>query len=122
MTQMMANEFTSASRDEDNFNLVEPVSVVCVSVDEETWRFLGLFANSTGLIQLRTRVGEYRDTQDQDAFLQSMASAAPDICLIDFDKDRQSAAVVPSAFTAGFRAPRYLRCHRRLIPRQFLKR
>jgi pilus assembly protein CpaE len=101
MTQMMANEFTSASSRRDNFNLVEPVSVVCVSVDEETWRFLGLFANSTGLIQLRARVGEYRDTQDQDAFLQSMASAAPDICLIDFDKDRQTAAVVAERIHSG---------------------
>src|SRR5579863_6177056 len=101
MTQMMANEFTSASSRRENYNLVEPVSVVCVSVDEETWRFLGLFASSTGLIQLRARVGEYRDTQDQDAFLQSMATAAPDICLIDFDKDRQTAAVVAERIHSG---------------------
>ncbi len=101
MTQMMANEFTSASSRRDNFNLVEPVSVVCVSVDEETWRFLGLFANSTGLIQLRARVSEYRGIQDQDTFLQCMANAAPDICLIDFDRDRQSAAGVAERIHSG---------------------
>ena len=101
MTRMMANESTSASARRDNFNLGEPVSVVCVSVDEETWRFLELFASSTGLIQLRARVGEYRERQDQDAFLQSLASAAPDICLIDFDRDRHSAATVAERIHGG---------------------
>ncbi len=101
MTQMMANEFTSASTGRDNFNLGEQVSVVCVSIDDETWRFLGLFAGSTGLIQLRARVGEYRKTQDQDALLQSLVEATPDICLIDFDKDRQSAAVVAERIHSG---------------------
>jgi pilus assembly protein CpaE len=88
--QTMANDFTSAPRRE-SFNLGDRVSVVCVCVDEEVWRFLNLFADSTGLIQLRARVGEYRATQDRDTFLESLGNLAPDICLVDFDKDRQSA-------------------------------
>jgi len=57
MTQkIMANNLTGPARRE-TFNLVEPVSVVGVCVDEEIWRFLTQFADSTGLIQLRGRVG-----------------------------------------------------------------
>ncbi|PYX44316.1 MAG: hypothetical protein DMG79_20940, partial [Acidobacteria bacterium] len=70
---MTANDSTSPSRRE-TVNLGEPVSVVGVCVDEEMWRFLGLFAGSTGLIQLRGRVFEYRDTQDQDSFVESLGS------------------------------------------------
>src|SRR5713226_3673512 len=93
MTRMTANDSTSASPRE-SFYLREPVSVVGVCVDEEIWRFLGLFAGSTGLIQLRTRVGDYRSGQDQDAVLEYLGNPAPDICLVDFDKDRRSAAMV----------------------------
>jgi pilus assembly protein CpaE len=101
MRPMAANDFTSPSR-RDTFNLGEPVSIVGVSVDEETWRFLGLFAGSTGLIQLRGRVADYRDSQDQDALLESVDNLAPDICLIDFDKDRHSATIVAERIHSGF--------------------
>src|SRR6266700_5979426 len=100
MKPMTANDSTSASRRE-SFNLGDPVSVVGVCVDEETWRFLGLFAGSTGLIQLRGRVREYRDTQDQDSFVESLGSLAPDVCLVDFDKDRHAAAVVAERIHSG---------------------
>lgn len=88
----MASDYTSPSR-RDTFSLGEPVSVVGVSLDEEMWRLLAQFAESTGLIQLRGRIPEYRSSQDQDALLESLASLSPDICLLDFDKDRSSAAV-----------------------------
>ncbi len=100
MKAMTANDSTSASRRE-SFNLGDPVSVVGVCVDEDMWRFLGLFAGSTGLIQLRGRVGEYRDTQDQDSFVESLGNLAPDVCLVDFDKDRHAAAVVAERIHSG---------------------
>src|SRR5438309_7224071 len=100
MRAMTANDSTSPSRRE-TVNLGEPVSVVGVCVDEEMWRFLGLFAGSTGLIQLRGRVFEYRDTQDQDSFVESLGSLAPDVCLVDFDKDRHAAAVVAERIHSG---------------------
>jgi pilus assembly protein CpaE len=100
MTRIMANDSTNASRRE-SFDLGEPVSVVGVCVDEEMWRLLGLFAGSTGLIQLRTRVGDYRSAQDQDAMLEFLGNPAPDICLVDFDKDRQSAAIVAERIHGG---------------------
>ena len=100
MKQMTVNDSTTASRRE-GFNLGEPVSVVGVCVDEEMWRLLGQFAGTTGLIQLRGRIGEYRSPQDQDAIVESLGSSAPDICLVDFDKDRHSAAMVAERIHSG---------------------
>ena len=101
MIPIMANGFTSASSRRDSFSLGEPVSVVCVSVDEDTWRFLGLFASSTAMIHLHAQVAGYPDTQDQDAFLQSLSAAAPDICIVDFDRDRHAAALVAERLHGG---------------------
>ena len=78
----------------ESFYMSEPVSVVGISVDDEVWRFLGLFAGSTGLIQLRNRVGDDRGGLDQDAILDNLGSPSADICLIDFDKDRRGAAII----------------------------
>jgi pilus assembly protein CpaE len=75
--------------------------VVGVCVDEEIWRFLGLFAGSTGLVQLRARVGDYRSAQDQDTLLEHLGNPAPDICLVDFDRDRGSAAIVAERIHSG---------------------
>jgi pilus assembly protein CpaE len=100
MKPMTANDSTSSSPRE-SFYMGESVSVVGVCVDEEMWRFLGLFAGSTGLIQLRSRVGDYRSAQDQDAILENLGTPAPDICLVDFDKDRRSAAIVAERIHSG---------------------
>src|SRR5215472_2534266 len=100
MTQnITANSFTSAPPRE-TFNVGEPVSLLCICVDEETWRVLNSFAESTGLIQLCGRVGEYRG-KDQDALLQSLGNVAPNICLLDFDRDGESAAVVSERIHTG---------------------
>ncbi len=93
MRTMTYKETTGASPRE-SFYMSEPVSVVGISVDDEVWRFLGLFAGSTGLIQLRNRVGDDRGGLDQDAILENLGSPNPDICLIDFDKDRRGAAII----------------------------
>ncbi len=100
MKPMTVNDSTSASGRE-SFNLGEPVSVLGVCVDEEMWRLLGQFADSTGLIQLRGRVGEYRNAQDQDAIVESLGNSTPDICIVDFDKDRHSAAMVAERIHSG---------------------
>ncbi len=101
MKPMTANESTSASRRE-TFNLGEPISVVGICVDEEMWRFLTLFAGSTGLIQLRGRVEDYRGSNDQDALLESLGNFAPDVCLVDFDKDRHTASIVAERIHSSF--------------------
>lgn len=78
----------------ESIYMSEPVSVVGVGVDETVWRFLGSFAGSTGLIQLRSRIGDDRTDLDQDTILEYLSSPGPGICLIDFDKDRRSAAII----------------------------
>ena len=100
MKPMTANDSTNASRRE-SFNLGEVVSVVGVCVDDEMWRLLDLFAGSTGLIQLRARLRDYRSAQDPDALLESLGNPTPDICLVDFDKDRHSAAIVAERIHSG---------------------
>jgi pilus assembly protein CpaE len=77
----------------ESFYMSEPVSVVAVATDDEIWRFLGLFAESTGLIQLRSRIADRRGL-DQDAVLEHLGNSGPDICLVDFDKDRRAAAII----------------------------
>ena len=71
----------------------EPVSVVGIALDDDLWRFLGLFADSTNLIQARSRISD-RMGLDQDAVLDSLGNSRPDICLVDFDSDRRAAAMV----------------------------
>jgi pilus assembly protein CpaE len=77
----------------ESFYMSEPVSVVAVGTDDEIWRFLELFAESTGLIQLRSRIGDRRRF-DQDSVLEHLGDSGPDICLVDFDKDRRTAAII----------------------------
>ena len=90
---MTSKDLTGAAPRE-SFYMSEPVSVVGVSIDDEIWRFLGLFAGSTGLIQLRSRIADERNGLDQDAILEYLGTPGPDICLVDFDKDRRGAAIV----------------------------
>jgi pilus assembly protein CpaE len=77
----------------ESFYMSEPVSVVAVGTDDEICRFLELFAESTGLIQLRSRIGDHRGL-DQDTVLEHLGNSGPDICLVDFDKDRRTAAII----------------------------
>ena len=100
MEKITANDYTSPSRREA-FSLGESVSVVGVCLDDEAWKFLRQFADSTGLIQVPGNVTEYRASQDQDALLESLGSLSPDVCLVDFDKDRAAAAIVAEHIHSG---------------------
>lgn len=93
MRAMTLKDSTGASPRESVY-MTEPVSVVGLSIDDETWRFLELFAESTGLIQLRSRTVGGRGGLDQDAVLEFLGSPGPEICLVDFDRDRRNAAIV----------------------------
>jgi pilus assembly protein CpaE len=72
----------------------EPLSVVGVSLDEETWRFLNVFANANPLIRIRSQVGSYRSDPDQEAILEQLGDPAPDVCLLDFDRNRRAAVMM----------------------------
>ena len=76
----------------ENFSTSEPLSVTGVCLDEETWTVLKQFAESAPLIRLRSHLSEYR-VQDTDSATDWLGSPAPDICIVDFDRDRRRAAL-----------------------------
>jgi pilus assembly protein CpaE len=76
----------------DSFSTSEPLSVIGVCLDEETWGVLKLFAESAPLIKLRSHISEYR-TDETDSPTEWFGKPAPDICIIDFDRDRRKAAL-----------------------------
>jgi len=75
----------------ESFSTSEPLSVVGVCLDEDTWTVLKTFAESAPLIRLRSHISEYR-TQETDAASEWLGTPSPDICIIDFDRDRRKAA------------------------------
>ena len=75
----------------ESFSSTEPLSVVGVCLDEETWSVLKVFAESAPLIRLRSHISEYR-IQETDSVPDWLGSPSPDICIIDFDRDRRKAA------------------------------
>jgi pilus assembly protein CpaE len=93
MKSMVENESWNASSRESSY-AGEPLSVVGVCLDDETWRFLNLFAGLTPSIRVRSQVNSYRSDQDQDAILEQLGQPAPDVCLVDFDKNRRAAVLM----------------------------
>jgi pilus assembly protein CpaE len=77
----------------ESFSNSEPLSVVGVCLDEETWTVLKNFSESAPLIKLRSHLSEYR-TQENDSPAEWLGTPAPDICIVDFDRDRRKAALV----------------------------
>jgi pilus assembly protein CpaE len=75
----------------ESFSSSEPLSVVGVCLDEETWTVLKQFAESAPLIKLRSHISEYR-FQDADSVTDWLGNPPPDICIVDFDRDRRLAA------------------------------
>jgi pilus assembly protein CpaE len=86
-------EFMSVSASHDLI-LGEPLSVVGICLDEETRRFLDLAAGAAPLFRVRAHLASYRVAQDQDSKFEQLGDQAPDVCLVDFDEDRRSAAVL----------------------------
>jgi pilus assembly protein CpaE len=78
----------------ESFPSGEPLSVVAICLDDETWRFLNLFANAQPLIRMRSQVGSYRSDPDQEAILDLLGDPAPEVCLLDFDRNRRAAVMM----------------------------
>ena len=72
----------------ESFSTTEPLSVVGVCLDEETWTVLKLFAESAPLIKLRSHLSDYR-VQENDSPAEWLGTPAPEICIVDFDRDRR---------------------------------
>ena len=83
---------TMNSSPRDGFSGSDSLSVVGVCLDEETWTVLKLFSESAPLIKLRSHLSEYR-VQEAESPSDWFGDPAPDICMIDFDRDRKKAAI-----------------------------
>ena len=93
MNSMLMNDPRNGSS-RASFYGGEALSVVGICLDEETRRFLSLFASSNPLIRVRSHVPSYGHDQDQEALLEQLGYPAPDVCLLDFDKNRRAAAAM----------------------------
>jgi pilus assembly protein CpaE len=71
----------------------EPLSVVSICLDAETWGTLKLFTDSAPVVRLDRHLDQYR-VDDHESVLDWIGNPAPDVCLLDFDMDRRSAALV----------------------------
>lgn len=77
----------------ETYSTTGPLSVVGICLDEETWTMLKGFADSAPLIQLRSHLSEYR-SKENDSPSDWLGNPVPDICIVDFDRDRRKAAAV----------------------------
>ncbi|HZR66425.1 MAG TPA: response regulator [Terriglobales bacterium] len=77
----------------ESFSAGQPLSVVGICLDTETWTVLQSFSESAPLIKLRSQVSEYR-VRETDTTFDWLGEAPPDICIVDFDRDRRKAALV----------------------------
>src|SRR5258708_4167491 len=78
----------------ESFSASEPLSVVGVCLDEGTWTVLKQFSESAPLVRLRSHLSEYR-VQDTESATDWLGEPPPDICIVDFDRDRRKAALAP---------------------------
>ena len=78
----------------------QPLSVVGVCLDDGTWQVLKFFAEATSLINLRFHFGDYR-IQERESVQDYLGEPTPDICLLDFDKDRRSAVIMAERIHAA---------------------
>jgi len=85
MTPISAKDSTDIAPGE--LSRSEPLSVVAINLDEESWRFINLFSEQVPLIRLRQRLSE----NGNGSILDHLGDPVPDIGLIDFDKDRRQA-------------------------------
>src|SRR2546423_8282203 len=86
----LRDEITGSAR--ESLSSSEPLSVVGVCLDEGTWTVLKQFADSAPLIRLRSHISEYR-VHDTESAATWLGDQAPDVCIVDFDRDRSKAAL-----------------------------
>ena len=93
MSSMTSNNPLRASSLRDSIPPGEPLSLVSVCLDKDTWGILKLFTDSTAMVRLQKHLSDYR-VNDHESVLEWIGDPPPDICLLDFDSDRRSAAMV----------------------------
>jgi pilus assembly protein CpaE len=93
MSAMSAKNPVQTSSPRESIPPSEPLSVISICLDKETWGILKLFADSTPVVKLQKHLNDYR-VDDHESVLDWIGDPPPDICLLDFDDNRRSAALV----------------------------
>src|SRR5207247_1384939 len=93
MSAMTSKNPLQASSSREGIPPGEPLSLVSICLDKDTWGILKLFADSTPVVRLQKHLGDYR-LDDHESVLEWVGDPAPDVCILDFDGDRRSAAMV----------------------------
>ncbi len=99
MTEMTANE-TSNIPAQEGFSPSGPLSLISICLDAQTSSVVKLFAESTRRVSLQKNLGDY-GLEDAESVFAWIGDPPPDVCLIDFDKDRRSATVAVEGIHAG---------------------
>jgi pilus assembly protein CpaE len=71
--------------------LGETLSLVAICLDTETSSQLKHFVDSTSLVQLRAELKNYLAGEEDASLVDQLKDLQPDICLVDFDPDREQA-------------------------------
>jgi pilus assembly protein CpaE len=82
------------------FSAGRPLSLVSISLDKETLEVLKLFIQSFPLLKLRANLPDYR-LDENESVLSWIGDPPPDVCLVDFDKDPQNAAIATERIHAN---------------------
>lgn len=90
MTEMTAKD--SLKPPVWDFSPNEPLSLVGICLDSETLAALQQFAESASF-RIQKHLGNYR-VEDYESIFEWIGDPPPNVCLVDFDRDRPSAAAV----------------------------
>jgi len=71
--------------------LGEALSLVTICLDQDTSNQLKHFVESTSLLQLRAQLQHYLAEEDDGSLVDQFRELQPDICLLDFDPNREQA-------------------------------
>jgi pilus assembly protein CpaE len=96
---MTAKETLNTSAQE-GFSPSEPLSLISICLDAATSGVVKAFADSTRRVSLQKNLSDY-GLEDADSVFAWIGDPPPDVCLIDFDKNRRSASVVAEAIRHG---------------------
>ena len=77
-----------------------PLSLVSICLDSDSHGLLRQFVESVPGLHLQAQLDDYT-LEGQDSILQRMGDSAPDICVIDFDRDRRGATLAAERIHAG---------------------
>ncbi len=82
---------TAQSLDRGNVYVGESLSLVTICLDAEFASQLKSFVASTTLVQLVSELQHYLADESDAVFVDRLKDLRPDVCVIDFDRDREKA-------------------------------